>query len=75
VKHWTATASARDAPATENRSTAEKIRKDAIFTRATVLVMPALVAGIHVFMVRAKPKTWMAGTSPAMTVGGAMMGL
>jgi hypothetical protein len=27
--------------------------------------MPALVAGIHVF--RAKSKTWMAGTSPAMT--------
>jgi len=29
--------------------------------------MPALVAGIHVFDVR-EPKTWMAGTSPAMTV-------
>jgi hypothetical protein len=28
-------------------------------------VMPALVAGIHVFM--AASKTWMAGTSPAMT--------
>ena len=27
--------------------------------------MPALVAGIHVFLVRAK--TWMAETSPAMT--------
>src|SRR5215468_5891848 len=27
--------------------------------------MPALVAGIHVF--RAASKTWMAGTSPAMT--------
>jgi hypothetical protein len=27
--------------------------------------MPALVAGIHVF--RAVEKTWMAGTSPAMT--------
>jgi hypothetical protein len=27
--------------------------------------MPALVAGIHVFLVAAK--TWMAGTSPAMT--------
>src|SRR4051812_12616762 len=27
--------------------------------------MPALVAGIHVF--RASSKTWMAGTSPAMT--------
>jgi hypothetical protein len=28
--------------------------------------MPALVAGIHVFFVVAA-KTWMAGTSPAMT--------
>jgi hypothetical protein len=27
--------------------------------------MPALVAGIHVFLYR--PETWMAGTSPAMT--------
>ena len=51
--------------------------------RTTILVMPAhsrskngvaslaYVAGIHVFMVRVKPKTWMAGTSPAMTAGGA----
>ncbi len=41
--------------------------------RATVawVVIPALVAGIHVFMVRAEPKTWMAGTSPAMAAGGA----
>jgi hypothetical protein len=30
------------------------------------LVMPALVAGIHVFLLRAA-RTWMAGTSPAMT--------
>ena len=29
--------------------------------------MPALVAGIHAFLIRAK--TWMAGTSPAMTAG------
>jgi len=29
-------------------------------------VMPALVAGIHVF--DAVSKTWMAGTSPAMTL-------
>jgi len=48
--------------------TAAKIRKDAFFVRATVLVMPALVAGIHVFAARVEPKTWMAGTSPAMTV-------
>jgi len=30
------------------------------------IVMPALVAGIHVFLVESG-KTWMAGTSPAMT--------
>jgi hypothetical protein len=31
--------------------------------------MPALVAGIHVFLPSSRqPKTWMAGTSPAMTV-------
>jgi hypothetical protein len=33
-----------------------------------LLVMPALVAGIHVFLL-AIAKTWMAGTSPAMTMG------
>ena len=32
-------------------------------------VMPALVAGIHVFLAGfAAKKTWMAGTSPAMTL-------
>jgi hypothetical protein len=30
--------------------------------------MPGLVPGIHVFFVAASNKTWMAGTSPAMTV-------
>jgi hypothetical protein len=29
--------------------------------------MPGLVPGIHVFIARAEQKTWMAGTSPAMT--------
>jgi hypothetical protein len=29
------------------------------------IVMPGLVPGIHVFLV--EDKTWMAGTSPAMT--------
>ncbi len=48
--------------------TAAKIRKDAIFARAMVRVMPALVAGIHVFAAYVKPTTWMAGTSPAMTL-------
>jgi len=37
--------------------------------RATILVMPALVVGIPVFTVRGEAKTWMVGTSPAMTVG------
>jgi hypothetical protein len=35
---------------------------------ASCTVMPALVAGIHVFLsLFAASKTWMAGTSPAMT--------
>jgi hypothetical protein len=29
--------------------------------------MPGLVPGIHVFTAQVKEKTWMAGTSPAMT--------
>ncbi len=29
--------------------------------------MPGLVPGIHVFNISSKIKTWMAGTSPAMT--------
>ena len=36
------------------------------FDRFSV-VMPALVAGIHVLGRCQKNKTWMAGTSPAMT--------
>jgi hypothetical protein len=32
-----------------------------------VVVMPGLVPGIHVLLRFAKEKTWMAGTSPAMT--------
>jgi len=31
-------------------------------------VMPALVAGIHAFLAALSKKTWMAGTSPAMTM-------
>jgi hypothetical protein len=31
------------------------------------LVMPGLVPGIHVFTVSRQVKTWMAGSSPAMT--------
>jgi hypothetical protein len=31
-------------------------------------VMPGLVPGIHVFAAIIQEKTWMAGTSPAMTV-------
>jgi len=32
-----------------------------------VVVMPGLVPGIHVFPYALSNKTWMAGTSPAMT--------
>jgi hypothetical protein len=32
------------------------------------IVMPGLVPGIHVFLSARHSKTWMAGTSPAMTV-------
>jgi hypothetical protein len=31
------------------------------------LVMPGLVPGIHVLVAAAARKTWMAGSSPAMT--------
>ena len=33
--------------------------------------MPGLVPGIHVFLLVGEKKTWMAGTSPAMTNAGA----
>jgi hypothetical protein len=36
------------------------------FTRSTSSVMPGLVPGIHVLL-SDEAKTWMAGTSPAMT--------
>jgi hypothetical protein len=32
--------------------------------------MPALVAGIHVFLSGEQAKAWMAGASPAMTIRG-----
>jgi hypothetical protein len=35
---------------------------------ANKFVMPGLVPGIHVVTARAEQKTWMAGTSPAMTI-------
>jgi hypothetical protein len=31
------------------------------------IVMPGLVPGIHVFLLRRANKAWLAGTSPAMT--------
>jgi hypothetical protein len=37
------------------------------YGKAFVVVMPAPVAGIHVLLQLENPKTWMAGTSPAMT--------
>jgi hypothetical protein len=33
-----------------------------------MFVMPGLVPGIHVFLAAREAKTWMAGTSPAMTI-------
>jgi hypothetical protein len=33
-----------------------------------LLIVPARVTGIHVFMRLAISKTWMAGTSPVMTI-------
>ena len=38
-----------------------------LYPSYALLVMPALVAGIHVLLLTFGPKTWMAGTSPAMT--------
>jgi hypothetical protein len=37
-----------------------------MFVLISLVVMPGLVPGIHVFP-SARNKTWMAGTSPAMT--------
>jgi hypothetical protein len=36
----------------------------------TLPVIPGLVPGIHVFSLLRLLKTWMAGTSPAMTLAG-----
>jgi 4-oxalocrotonate tautomerase len=36
-------------------------------SRAYQALMPGLVPGIHVLIMRGDLKTWMAGTSPAMT--------
>ena len=41
-------------------------------THLSATVMPGLVPGIHVFLMDFETKTWMAGTSPAMT--NALMG-
>ena len=38
-----------------------------ISERISVAVMPGLVPGIHVSGPRSTDKTWMAGTTPAMT--------
>jgi hypothetical protein len=82
VKHWIATASTHDVTANENRSRS-KDSQGCDFCTLASLVMPAhsrskdgvaslaYVAGIHVFAACVKPKTWMAGTSPAMTMGDA----
>jgi hypothetical protein len=39
---------------------------------ANYSVMPGLGPGIHVLVTSPDQKTWMAGTSPAMTMGSAM---
>jgi len=42
---------------------------DLLLAQNSPLVMPALVAGIHDFLLHSMAsKTWMAGTSPAMTM-------
>jgi hypothetical protein len=46
----------------QSRNAALALRADLMF-----FVMPGLVPGIHVFLTLAGSKTWMAGTSPAMT--------
>jgi hypothetical protein len=38
-----------------------------ISEKVIFLVMPGLVPGIHVFSIVDASKTWMAGSSPAMT--------
>jgi hypothetical protein len=39
----------------------------AALPQANAVVMPGLVPGIHEFLPLRTQKTWMAGTSPAMT--------
>jgi len=39
------------------------------FAHEPYVVMPGLVPGIHAFRALQDDKTWMAGTSPAMTDG------
>jgi hypothetical protein len=42
-------------------------RLNAGYDERLVFVMPGLLPGIHVFLEAGRNKTWMAGTSPAMT--------
>ncbi len=52
------------------RTVAEDTGEDVVINMAHLItsVMPALVAGIHAFLAALSKKTWMAGTSPAMTM-------
>jgi hypothetical protein len=44
------------------------VRPGFLFDSEYPLVMPGLVPGIHVLLLGSQEKTWMAGTSRAMTV-------
>jgi len=44
-----------------------KAGHDRVNDRPSPAVITGLVAGIHLFAARQRRKTWMAGTSPAMT--------
>jgi hypothetical protein len=61
---------ARLSPPKRHRAQAEAIQPGSTWCHINA-VMPALVAGIHVLLFGV-PKTWMAGTSPAMTEGKAL---
>jgi len=61
-------AAGEDAHTATTSSCRIRIGSDGSSAQASLSVMPALVAGIHVFRHPVSTKTWMAGTSPAMTL-------
>jgi len=60
---------ARFTPALEHVLAEMTLQRFSLNLISLSVVMPALVAGIHVLLsgARRQRKTWMAGTSPAMT--------